>query len=119
MCIRDSTDTAQIIELLAQRASAGDTVVIMSSGSFENLHDRLLNRLGDAVLPCAPSDYPKVKKLLDHVKLPTAGVPESLAELWVLKDGQGDVMGCVALEIYGDTALLRSLACLLYTSRCV
>lgn len=107
---RAITDTAQIIELLAQRASAGDTVVIMSSGSFENLHDRLLNRLGDAVLPCAPSDYPKVKKLLDHVKLPTAGVPESLAELWVLKDGQGDVMGCVALEIYGDTALLRSLA---------
>ncbi len=102
--------TEQIIGFLVQRASAGDTVVIMSSGSFDNLHDRLLQRLGDAVLPAGPAEVPRVKTLLELVKLPTVGVPDDLSELWVLKDGQGDVMGCVALENYGDTALLRSLA---------
>jgi UDP-N-acetylmuramate: L-alanyl-gamma-D-glutamyl-meso-diaminopimelate ligase len=102
--------TEQIIATLVQRASAGDTVVIMSSGSFENLHERLLHKLGDAVQPCSPSDEPKVRKLLSLVKLPTVGVPDDLAELWTLKDPQGEVMGCVALEIYRDTALLRSLA---------
>ena len=107
---RAIVSTAQIIEILVQRASAGDTVVIMSSGSFENLHDRLLQKLGDAVLPCSPSDYSNVRKLLELVQLPTAGVPSELAELWALKDSQGEVIGCVALEIYRDTALLRSLA---------
>ena len=103
-------NTAQIVEHLSQRVSAGDTVVIMSSGSFENLHERLLQKLGDAVMPAAASDLPKVRQLLDLAKLPTTGVPEALAELWVIKDGQGDSIGCVALELYGDTALLRSLA---------
>lgn len=102
--------TEQILDSLAQRASAGDTVVIMSSGSFDNLHDRLLQKLGDAVQPAGAADVSKVKRLLERVQLPVVGVPDELAELWVLKDGQGEVMGCVALEIYGDTALLRSLA---------
>src|SRR5262249_26426717 len=31
-------------------------------------------------------------------------------ELWVLKDAAGEVKGCVAIEVYGDNALLRSLA---------
>ena len=75
-----------------------------------DLHERLLHKLGDAVQSCSPSDEPKVRKLLSLVKLPTVGVPDDLAELWTLKDPQGEVMGCVALEIYRDTALLRSLA---------
>ena len=60
--------------------------------------------------PAGAADVPKVKRLLERVQLPVVGVPDELAELWVLKDGRGEVMGCVALEIYGDTALLRSLA---------
>ena len=82
----------------------------MSSGSFGNLHERLLGRLGDAVVRAAAADLPKVRELLRLAKLPTTGVPEELSELWVLKDPAGEVKGCVALEIYGDTALLRSLA---------
>ncbi len=107
---RAITEVAGIIEHIAQRVTAGDTVVVMSSGSFDNLHERLLTRLGDAVVRATPSDLPKVRELLRLGKLPTTGVPEELAELWVLKDTAGEVKGCVALEIYGDSALLRSQA---------
>jgi UDP-N-acetylmuramate: L-alanyl-gamma-D-glutamyl-meso-diaminopimelate ligase len=34
-----------IIELIASRASPGDRVVVMSNGGFENIHQRLLERL--------------------------------------------------------------------------
>lgn len=100
----------QIVDCLAELVSAGDTVVIMSSGNFDNLHDKLLSRLGDALVPTTSADVPEVKKLLARVKLPTNGVPDDLADLWALKDSGGQVVGCVALEVYGDTALLRSLA---------
>jgi UDP-N-acetylmuramate: L-alanyl-gamma-D-glutamyl-meso-diaminopimelate ligase len=107
---RTITDVGNIIEYVAQRAAAGDTVVVMSSGSFDNLHERLLKRLGDAVTPAQLGDIAQVQALLTKSKLPVQGVPGELSELWVLKDGAGDVKGCVALEIYGDSALLRSLA---------
>jgi UDP-N-acetylmuramate: L-alanyl-gamma-D-glutamyl-meso-diaminopimelate ligase len=107
---RAIADVAHIVEHLAQRVTAGDTVVVMSSGSFDNLHERLLKRLGDAVMPATAADLSKVRELLLRSKLPTAGVPEDLAELWVLKDTAGEVRGCVAMEVYGDSALLRSLA---------
>jgi len=103
-------DVESIVSYLSQRVAAGDTVVVMSSGSFDGLHERLLQRLGDAVVLATPADLPKVKELLTRAKLPTAGVPDDLTELWVLKDGASEVVGCVAMEVYGDTALLRSLA---------
>ena len=107
---RTIADVGSIVEHVAQRVTAGDTVVVMSSGSFDNLHERLLKRLGDAVTPALHDDIPQVRALLTKAKLPVAGVPDELSELWVLKDAAGDVKGCVALEVYGDSALLRSLA---------
>lgn len=103
-------EVEQIVDHVAQGAAAGDTVVVMSSGSFGNLHERLLRQLGDAVTPAGPTDIGPVRALLARVKLPTEGVPDDLSELWVLKDQDGVVIGCVALEEYGDTGLLRSLA---------
>jgi UDP-N-acetylmuramate: L-alanyl-gamma-D-glutamyl-meso-diaminopimelate ligase len=100
----------QIVDHVAQTVAAGDTVVVMSSGAFGSLHDRLLLRLGEAVTPASPADTEKARELLARVKLPTDGVPDDLSELWVLKDQDGTIIGCVALEIYGETALLRSLA---------
>lgn len=103
-------DVEQIVDHVAQNVAAGDTVVIMSSGAFGGLHDKLLGRLGDAVTPAGRSEAAAACRLLTRVKLPTDGVPDDLAELWVLKDQDSVVVGCVALEFYGDTALLRSLA---------
>ncbi len=39
------TDTESIITFLAREAEAGDIILIMSNGGFENIHERLLERL--------------------------------------------------------------------------
>jgi len=100
----------QIAEHLASRVAAGDTVAVMSSGSFDGLHDLLLRRLGDAVVQGTAADVPGVQALLARVGLSTSGIPEEIAELWVIQGTDKEVVGCVAIEIYDDTALLRSLA---------
>ena len=45
---------------LAERAAPGDTVVVMSSGDYGGLHDRLLHKLGDPVMPARPDDKPRI-----------------------------------------------------------
>ena len=100
----------QIAEHLAGRAAAGDTVVVMSSGSFGGLHDLLLRRLGDGVVQGTAEDLPGVRDLLARVHLSTTGIPEEISELWVIRGADKDVIGCVAIEIHDETALLRSLA---------
>jgi arsenate reductase len=54
-------------------------------------------------------DFEALCALLGSVGLPTDGLAEHLGTALVARDGQG-VVGCVALELYGDAALLRSLA---------
>jgi UDP-N-acetylmuramate: L-alanyl-gamma-D-glutamyl-meso-diaminopimelate ligase len=38
-------DTESIIEFLARQAKPGDIILIMSNGGFDNIHERLLDRL--------------------------------------------------------------------------
>jgi UDP-N-acetylmuramate: L-alanyl-gamma-D-glutamyl-meso-diaminopimelate ligase len=104
-------DVDKIVESIAERAAAGDTVVIMTSGGFEGLHDRLLSRLGDAVVPATAEDLPGTKDLLDETALSYPDMDEHLHEILVLREqGQNRVVGCVAMEIYDDSGVLRSLA---------
>jgi UDP-N-acetylmuramate: L-alanyl-gamma-D-glutamyl-meso-diaminopimelate ligase len=108
---RHVANVDQIVEQIADRAAAGDTVVIMSSGSFDGLHDKLLARLGDAVVPARTEDLDGVSALLERSSL---GYPEAGARLGdmlvVRDDGNGTIVGCVAMELYDDAGLLRSLA---------
>ena len=39
------TDTESIIGFLVQQATAGDLILVMSNGGFDNIHQRLLDRL--------------------------------------------------------------------------
>jgi UDP-N-acetylmuramate: L-alanyl-gamma-D-glutamyl-meso-diaminopimelate ligase len=39
------TDTDSIIEFLVRQAAAGDLILVMSNGGFDNIHERLLDRL--------------------------------------------------------------------------
>ncbi len=55
------------------------------------------------------ADLPGVFALLDHSKLPRAGLDRHLDTTLVATDG-GRVVGCAALELYGSAALLRSVA---------
>jgi amino-acid N-acetyltransferase len=59
--------------------------------------------------PAAPRDLDSLCALLDAVGLPAEGLGEHLETALVARDDD-DIVGCVALEVYGDTALLRSLA---------
>ena len=106
------TRPRQIVDYVSERVAAGDTVVVMSSGSFDGLHDSLLRSLGDAVVPATAKDIGGVREVLKHSKLPTAGIPEDISELWVIHGTapEPDIVACVAIEIYGETSLLRSLA---------
>ena len=38
-------DTQRIVEALALRARPGDTILVMSNGGFENIHQRILDAL--------------------------------------------------------------------------
>jgi UDP-N-acetylmuramate: L-alanyl-gamma-D-glutamyl-meso-diaminopimelate ligase len=100
----------KIVESLAENAAAGDTVVIMSSGGFGGIHDKLLARLGDAVVPAAPEDLRSVQDLLDETGLSYPDLSEHLHEVLVLRDPQKHAVGCVAMEMYDDAGLLRALA---------
>jgi N-acetylglutamate synthase-like GNAT family acetyltransferase len=57
----------------------------------------------------AEGDLEPLRALLASVGLPTEGLGEHLGTALVAREGEA-VIGCVALEVYGDAALLRSLA---------
>jgi amino-acid N-acetyltransferase len=53
------------------------------------------------------ADYDQVVRLLRTADLPTAGLQRSLPDFLVAEES-GRVVGAIGLEVYGDTALLRS-----------
>jgi UDP-N-acetylmuramate: L-alanyl-gamma-D-glutamyl-meso-diaminopimelate ligase len=110
---------------LADRAVPGDTIVVMSSGDYGGLHEKLLARLGDPVRPCRLSDKAGVSQLLKRVGITHPlldsfwpyylAIPNDPAEIAVappaeVEAGVGTIIGCVCIERVEDVALLRMLA---------
>lgn len=62
-----------------------------------------------AIAAATAGDIPPVLALLEASGLPTAGLAECLATLLVARDGEA-LVGCAAIEPYGSSALLRSVA---------
>jgi amino-acid N-acetyltransferase len=54
-----------------------------------------------------PSDLPAVRELLQEAGLPLEGVEDHFNSFIVADDGV-NVVGTIGLELYGETALLRS-----------
>jgi UDP-N-acetylmuramate: L-alanyl-gamma-D-glutamyl-meso-diaminopimelate ligase len=103
-------DTATIVKQLAENAAPGDVVCVLSSGSFDNLHDRLLDAIGDAIRPAQRADMPAVRALLEHVGLPDEPArDDESGSFYVLRNERGTV-GSVALDVLGEDAVLRALA---------
>jgi UDP-N-acetylmuramate: L-alanyl-gamma-D-glutamyl-meso-diaminopimelate ligase len=105
-----AADTNAIVKQLAESAAPGDVVCVLSSGSFDGLHDKLLDEIGDPLKPARLGDMPEVRKLLERVGL--VGEPardEQFPAFYVLTNEQG-MVGCVALDVHGDDAILRALA---------
>jgi UDP-N-acetylmuramate: L-alanyl-gamma-D-glutamyl-meso-diaminopimelate ligase len=97
---------------IAERAAPGDTVLIMSSGDYGGLHDKVLRRLGDPVMPARAEHKAKIGNLLDRVGI----LHPVLDQFWpsylvIPGEADGDALvGCVVVEAVGDVALLRMLA---------
>lgn len=99
----------KMVDHLTETAAAGDTVVIMSSGSFGGIYDKLLGRLGDPVVPAKSSDVPAVRALLSQVKLAYPDVEDRVNDLLVIRDPVLKIAACVSMELYRDAGVLRAL----------
>jgi amino-acid N-acetyltransferase len=54
-------------------------------------------------------DLPEVRRLLERLRLPLEGVDDHVETMLVARDGS-QIVGTAALELYADSALLRSVA---------
>jgi arsenate reductase len=87
--------------------------------TFRDVRDELRRRLAkvfpqpDATAvryrPAAPEDLDGVRALLVRLRLPAEDIGHS-NQTFVLAHAADELVGCVALERYGEDALLRSLA---------
>ena len=103
-------DTDAIVKQLAASAAPGDVVCVLSSGSFDGLHDKLLDAIGDAIRPAQRADMESVRAILKSVNLSDEPArDDQFPNFFVLRNEKGTV-GCVSLEVYGDDAVLRALA---------
>jgi UDP-N-acetylmuramate: L-alanyl-gamma-D-glutamyl-meso-diaminopimelate ligase len=103
-------DVDAIVDHVTERVQPGDCVVVFSSGAFGGIHDKLLHRLGDAILPATAEDLPRIREILDRTGVGSADLgADRWSDFNVLLDETG-VVGCVALEIHDDAGILRSLA---------
>ncbi len=59
--------------------------------------------------PAVPTDLPAILDLIDGSKLPSAGLEQHVGSTLVARDGDR-IVGTAALELYGGSALLRSVA---------
>jgi amino-acid N-acetyltransferase len=59
--------------------------------------------------PARPDDLPAIESLLERGHLTRAGVRDHLATAVVAREGNR-IAGCAAVELYGEAALLRSVA---------
>jgi amino-acid N-acetyltransferase len=69
-------------------------------------------RPSEPIRLCAASERASVLSLIASCRLPPDGLPDHWDSTWVAVDPDqpASVTGSVALEIYGEAALLRSLA---------
>ena len=97
---------------IAERASPGDTVLVMSSGDYGGLHDRLLHRLGDPVMPARVEHKGRIGTLLDRAGIAHPVLDRFWPSYLVIpgEDDAAPLVGCVAVELVRDVALLRMLA---------
>ncbi len=97
---------------LAERAAPGDTVLIMSSGDYGGLHEKVLFRLGDPVMPARIEHKPKISNLLNRVGIAHPVLDQFWPSYLVIPGPApaDPLVGCVAVETADDVALLRMLA---------
>ena len=103
-------EVGTIVKQLAESAAPGDVVCVLSSGSFDGLHDKLLDEIGDSMKPARREDMDHVRGVLAAVGLDDEPArDEQFPTFYVLTNEDG-IVGSVALEVLNDDAILRALA---------
>ena len=103
-------DIDVLVKQVAAAAGPGDVVVALSSGNFDGFHDKVLDELGDPVVPARRVDMAAVRAILTAVELPVVDVDDDkFGSFFVLRNEHG-LCGTVGLEVLGDDAILRGLA---------
>ena len=103
-------DVDAIVKHVVAEARPGDVVVVLSSGSFDGLHDRLLAGLGDAIMPAAVRDMDEIRALLEETRLCDDRTERSESCNFLVLRNETGFVGCVCLEVFGEESILRSLA---------
>jgi UDP-N-acetylmuramate: L-alanyl-gamma-D-glutamyl-meso-diaminopimelate ligase len=105
---RSFEDVDALAAAVLEAAVPGDTVLMLSSGAFGGLPDKLLFGFGDPVTFMAPEDLAAVESLLRGYDLPSI-VPAGDVATLVLR-APGGVVGVVSLLVAGDSGFLFGLA---------
>jgi UDP-N-acetylmuramate: L-alanyl-gamma-D-glutamyl-meso-diaminopimelate ligase len=92
-----------------ERAVPGDTVLLLSSGSFGGLGPKLLFALGDPVTFAEADELPAVNHLLEGYGIP-AIVESPRVETLVMRSTPESIVGAVSLQVAGNSAFLFGLA---------
>jgi UDP-N-acetylmuramate: L-alanyl-gamma-D-glutamyl-meso-diaminopimelate ligase len=103
-------DVENIVKQIAVSAAPGDVVCVLSSGSFDNLHDRLLDEIGDPVRPAKRADMTDVRGLLERVGLSAETARDDQHSAFFLLRNERGLAGTVALDVIAEDAILRALA---------
>jgi UDP-N-acetylmuramate: L-alanyl-gamma-D-glutamyl-meso-diaminopimelate ligase len=103
-------DIDALVKQVAAAAGPGDVVVALSSGSFDGFHDKLLDELGDAVIPARRTDMKDVRAMLAATELPLDEATDDKAGNFFCLRNEHGMVGTVGLDVLGDDAILRSLA---------
>lgn len=105
-----TADVEQIVKQLAESAAPGDVVCVLSSGSFDGLHDRLLDEIGDPMRPARPADMPAVRELLAKAGLDSEPARDDQFGSFFQLRNETCLAATVALDVIGEDAVLRALA---------
>ena len=88
----------------------GDVAVVFSSGAFGGIHEKLLAALGDAVIPARPRDIDEIRSVLRSVDLDWQDLKDEDWQFFYVLINETGLVGTVAIEAFGEDAVLRSLA---------
>lgn len=106
-CIQDVDG---IVHHVTESVRPGDVVVVFSTGAFDGIVGKLLTALGDAMIPAQRHHLAPIVALLDELALDSHDVDEEKMSDFLALENENGVMGCVGLEVFGEDAVLRSLA---------
>ncbi len=105
-CIREVDD---IVDKLAAGTRPGDIVVVMSSGSFGGIHEKLLRAIGDPITRATISDLEAMEELLEPLDLVPYDFRAHFDEFQIIRGEEG-LVGCVGLEARGHAGLIKCMA---------